>query len=54
MVRVVACLQWRILTKMTVTEYLGKIKYKRRENNYMMKINRMNLWINGNKNSGPT
>jgi hypothetical protein len=26
-----------------VIEYLGKIEYKRRENNYVMKINRMNL-----------
>ena len=32
-----------------VIEYVGKIEYKRRENNYMMKINRMNLWINGDK-----
>jgi SET domain-containing protein len=36
-----------------VIEYVGKIEYKRRENNYMMKINWMNLWINGNKNGGP-
>ncbi len=34
-----------------VIEYVRKIEYKRRENNYMMKINEMNLWINGNKNS---
>jgi SET domain-containing protein len=32
-----------------VIEYVGKIEYKRRENNYMMKINGMNLWINGDK-----
>ncbi len=36
-----------------VREYVGKIEYKRRENNYIMKINRMNLWINGDKNDGP-
>jgi SET domain-containing protein len=36
-----------------VIEYLGNIEYKRRENNYMMKINGMNLWINGDKNGGP-
>jgi SET domain-containing protein len=35
-----------------VIEYVGRIEYKRRENNYMMKINRINLWINGNKNGG--
>ncbi len=34
-----------------VIEYVGKIEHKRRENSYMMKINGMNLWINGNKNS---
>jgi hypothetical protein len=28
-----------------VMEYVGKIEYKIRENNYMMKINGMNLWI---------
>jgi hypothetical protein len=33
-----------------VIEYMGKIDYNRRENNYMMKINEMNLWINGDKN----
>jgi hypothetical protein len=33
-----------------VLEYVGKIEYKRRENSYMMKINRMDLWINGDKN----
>ncbi len=36
-----------------VTEYVGKIKFKRRENIYLMKINGMNLWINGDKNGGP-
>ncbi len=36
-----------------VIEYVGKIEYKRRENNYKMKINRMNLLINGGKNGGP-
>jgi SET domain-containing protein len=36
-----------------VIENLGKIEYKRRENNYVMKINGMNLWINGDKNGGP-
>jgi SET domain-containing protein len=36
-----------------VMEYMGKIDYKRRENNYVMKINGMNLWINGDKNGGP-
>jgi hypothetical protein len=35
-----------------VIEYVGKIEYKIRVNNYVMKINRMNLWINGNKNGG--
>ncbi len=32
-----------------VIEYERKIEYKKRENNYMMKINGMNLWINGDK-----
>ena len=32
-----------------VIEYVGKIDYKRRENNYLMKINGINSWINGNK-----
>jgi hypothetical protein len=32
-----------------VIEYVGKIEYKRRENNYVMKINGMNLWINKKK-----
>jgi SET domain-containing protein len=36
-----------------VIEYVGKVEYKRRENSYLMKINGMNLWINGNKNAGP-
>jgi hypothetical protein len=36
-----------------VIEYVGKIEFKRREDNYMMKINGMNLWINGDKNGGP-
>ncbi len=36
-----------------VIEYMGKIEYKRRENIYLMKIHRMNLWINGDKNGGP-
>jgi SET domain-containing protein len=36
-----------------VIEYMGKIEFKRRENNYIMKINGMNLWINGDKNGGP-
>jgi SET domain-containing protein len=36
-----------------VTEYMGKIEYKRRENSYVMKINGMNLWINRNKIGGP-
>jgi SET domain-containing protein len=35
-----------------VIEYVGKNEYKRRENNCIMKINRMNLWINGDKNGG--
>jgi SET domain-containing protein len=37
-----------------VIEYVGKIEYKRRENNYVMKIKGMNLWINEDKNGGPT
>jgi hypothetical protein len=32
-----------------VIEYMGKIEYKRTENNYVMKIKGMNLWINGDK-----
>ncbi len=34
---------------MTVIEYARKIEYKRRENHYMVKINGMILWINGEK-----
>ncbi len=36
-----------------VIEYVGKIEHKRRENNYMMKINGMNLRINGDKSGRP-
>jgi hypothetical protein len=36
-----------------VIEYVGKIEYKRRENDYIIKIDGMSLWINGNKNGGP-
>ncbi len=36
-----------------VMEYVVKFEYKRSENNYIMKINGMNLWIKGNKNGGP-
>ena len=36
-----------------VIKYVGENDYKRTENNYVMKINGMNLWINGNKNGGP-
>ncbi len=32
-----------------VIEYVGKIENKKRENNYVMKINGMIVWINGNK-----
>jgi SET domain-containing protein len=32
---------------------MGKFKYKRRKDIYLMKINGMSLWINGNKNGGP-
>jgi hypothetical protein len=32
-----------------IIEYVGKIEYQRRENIYLMKINGMNLWINGDK-----
>ncbi len=53
MVRETTFLQWRILKKMTVIEYVVKIEYKRRDNDYIMKIDGMNLWINGNKNGGP-
>ncbi len=30
-----------------VIEYVAKFEYKRRENIYLIKINGMNLWING-------
>jgi SET domain-containing protein len=36
-----------------VIEYVGKNDYTRRENKHMMKINGMNLRINGDKNGGP-
>ncbi len=36
-----------------VIEYVGEIEFKRMENNYLMKINGINLWINKNKNGGP-
>jgi SET domain-containing protein len=36
-----------------IIEYVGKREYKRTENNYVMKINGMNSWINRNKNGGP-
>jgi hypothetical protein len=32
-----------------IIEYVGKIEYKRTENNYIMKISGMNLWIYGEK-----
>ncbi len=35
-----------------VIEYVGKIKYKRMERNDVMKIDRINLWINGSENGG--
>ncbi len=38
-----------IATDDSIIEYMGKIKYKRRENNYVMKINGLNLWINGDE-----
>ncbi len=34
-------------------EYVGKIEYQRMKNNYVMKINGLNLWIYGNKNGRP-
>ncbi len=37
-----------------VIEYVGKIEYKKRGNIYLMKINGINLWINGDKIGGPT
>jgi hypothetical protein len=36
-----------------VIENVGKTEYKRRENNNVMKINGISLWINGDKNGGP-
>ncbi len=36
-----------------VIKYVGKIEYIRKENNYVTKMNGMNLWINRNKNGGP-
>ncbi len=36
-----------------VKEYAGKIECKRGKNNYIMKINGMNLWIYGDKNGRP-
>jgi hypothetical protein len=54
MVRAAAFLQWRILKKDDyVIELVEKIEYKRKENVYLMKVNGMNLWINGYKNGGP-
>jgi SET domain-containing protein len=35
-----------------VLEYMGKIEYKRREDNYIMKINGINLLNSGDKNGG--
>jgi SET domain-containing protein len=54
MVRVAAFLQMEDIEKDDyVIEYVGKIEYKRRENIYLMKINGINLWINGDTNGGP-
>ncbi len=54
MVRVAAFFAMKDIEKDEyVIEYVGKIEYKIRENNYAMKINRMNFWINGSKNGGP-
>ena len=36
-----------------VIEYVKKIEYNRKENNYVKKITGMNMWINGDKNGGP-
>jgi palmitoyltransferase ZDHHC9/14/18 len=36
-----------------VVECMGKIEYQKMENNYVMKISGMNLWINRNKNGVP-
>ncbi len=50
MVRVVAFFAMEDIDKDDyVIEYMGRIECKRRKNNFMMKINRINLWINGNK-----
>jgi hypothetical protein len=52
MERVATFLQWTmedIEKDDHVIEYVGQIEYKRRENNQLMKINGMNLWINRNK-----
>jgi hypothetical protein len=44
MVREAAFLQMEDIEKDDyIIEYVGKIEYKRRENNYVMKINGMNL-----------
>jgi SET domain-containing protein len=54
MVKVAAFLQMEDIEKDEyVIEYVAKIEYIRRENIYLMKIYRMNLWINGDKNGGP-
>ena len=54
MVRVAAFLQMEDIEKDDyVIEIMGIIEYNRRETNYTMKMNGMNLWINGNKNGGP-
>jgi hypothetical protein len=54
MLRVAAFLQMEDIEKDDyVTEYIGKIEYKRRENIYLMMINGINLWINGDKNGEP-
>ncbi len=45
--------KWDNNNRYHVIEYVGKIEYKRRENSYVMKINEMNLWINGNEDGGP-
>jgi hypothetical protein len=36
-----------------VIQYMGNNEYKRGENNYVMKFNGMNLWINGDIHGGP-
>ena len=54
MVRVVAFFAMEDIEKDDyVIEYVVKIEYKRRANNYVMKKNRTNLWINGDRNGGP-